>query len=66
MIDYRLGAPRAGRYIERLNSDSELYGGSNLGNGGAIETTDTATGRFACGLTITVPPLAALVFEYTD
>jgi 1,4-alpha-glucan branching enzyme len=25
---YRLGVPRAGRYVERLNSDSTFYGGS--------------------------------------
>ena len=30
---YRIGVPLAGRYREVLNSDSEFYGGSNVGNG---------------------------------
>ena len=29
---YRLGVPRAGRYREILNTDSEMFGGSNMGN----------------------------------
>lgn len=29
---YRLGAPGAGSYIELNNTDSEYYGGSNVGN----------------------------------
>ncbi len=31
---YRLGVPEPGFYLELLNSDSEIYGGSNLGNRG--------------------------------
>lgn len=30
--DYRLGVPGPGRYHERINTDSEYYGGSNVGN----------------------------------
>ncbi|MCY4534066.1 MAG: 1,4-alpha-glucan branching protein GlgB, partial [Bryobacterales bacterium] len=32
--DYRLGVPRLGAWRELLNSDSEYYGGSNVGNHG--------------------------------
>jgi 1,4-alpha-glucan branching enzyme len=35
---YRIGVPHAGAYTELLNSDSEIYGGSNLGNGGGVFT----------------------------
>ena len=31
---YRIGVPAAGVYAELLNSDSAVYGGSNVGNGG--------------------------------
>ena len=31
--DYRIGVPWLGAYREILNSDSQFYGGSNLGNG---------------------------------
>ena len=33
---YRLGLPRAGRWRELLNTDSTFYGGSDVGNLGAI------------------------------
>ena len=32
--DYVIGVPEPGRYVELLNSDAEIYGGSNLGNAG--------------------------------
>ena len=32
---YRIGLPQAGEWREVLNSDSEFYGGTNQGNGGA-------------------------------
>ncbi len=42
--NYRIGVPFGGFYREILNSDSELYGGSNMGNaGGSICRTFTLT-----------------------
>jgi 1,4-alpha-glucan branching enzyme len=29
---YRIGAPLGGRWIERINTDAAIYGGSNVGN----------------------------------
>ena len=34
--DYRIGVPRAGRWREIANTDSRFYGGSDLGNDGAV------------------------------
>ena len=34
---YRIGVPYAGRYRERINTDAADYGGSGIGNYGAIE-----------------------------
>ena len=62
--NYPLGVPRAGRYVERLNTDAAVYGGSNLGNGGSIDTTNQSAGRFSSSLTLTIPPLAGLVLEH--
>ena len=31
---YEFGVPEEGFYEEILNTDSELFGGSNMGNGG--------------------------------
>ena len=63
---FRLGVPKGGRWIEKLNSDSAGYGGSNVGNLGEIEAQKvTAHGR-PFSIEITVPPLATLVLEHAD
>ena len=58
---YRLGVPRAGRYVELLNSDSTHYGGSDLGNGGALEAVAGEWMGRPANLQITLPPLAAVL-----
>jgi len=63
---YRVGVPRPGRYTQRLNSDDEIYGGSNLGTAATVETTDKPYGRYDHSLELTLPPLAALILENTD
>ncbi|HEV8261775.1 MAG TPA: 1,4-alpha-glucan branching protein GlgB, partial [Burkholderiales bacterium] len=35
-LHYRVGVPTAGHYGERINTDSQHYGGSNTGNGGGV------------------------------
>jgi 1,4-alpha-glucan branching enzyme len=59
---YRIGVPQPGEYREVLNSDSEYYGGSNLGNGagGLVAEERPWMGR-PYSISITVPPLAGLV-----
>lgn len=63
---YRVGTPRAGRWIELLNSDSASYGGSNVGNLGSLDAEEVVAGGCAWSLTLTLPPLAALVLVATD
>ena len=53
--------PHAGRYVELLNSDSTHYGGSDLGNGGAIEAVAGEWMGRPAHLEITLPPLAAVL-----
>jgi len=60
---YRIGVPQAGPYRETLNSDSAWYGGSNLGNSGLLEAEATPWGDWPATLTLTLPPLAAVVLE---
>jgi 1,4-alpha-glucan branching enzyme len=57
--DYRVRVPFAGNWREVLNSDAAIYGGSNVGNSGAVSTVVT---RDSPELHIVVPPLAALFF----
>lgn len=59
---YRLGVPAGGVYLERLNTDSETYGGSNLGNGGSLEAEAVPSHGRSFSLEMVLPPLAALIF----
>ena len=60
---YRLGLPRAGEYRETLNTDSALYGGSNVGNVGAVRAEAIPWHGHPCSASIVLPPLATLWFE---
>jgi 1,4-alpha-glucan branching enzyme len=60
---YHVGVPRPGRYRELLNSDAEVYGGSNLGNAGVVETAPRAVHGREHSLALTLPPLAVLVLR---
>ena len=44
---YEFGVPEEGFYQEILNTDSELFGGSNMGNGGCVSSRPcpNTTGR---------------------
>jgi len=60
---YRVGVPRGGHWKEVLNSDAEIYGGSGQGNLGGVEATSRAFHGRPYSLSITLPPLAAVVFK---
>jgi 1,4-alpha-glucan branching enzyme len=58
----RVGLPHAGTWHELLNSDASTYGGSGMGNLGRIEAATTALGGQPASASLTLPPLATLVF----
>jgi 1,4-alpha-glucan branching enzyme len=60
---YRIGVPRGGFYRERLNTDLYPYGGSNVGSGEGVWAEDIARHGFAHSISLTLPPLAALVLQ---
>jgi 1,4-alpha-glucan branching enzyme len=60
---YRIGVPRAGAYLERLNSDAAAYGGSNLGNQGVVRTEPVPSHGFDHSLNLMVPPLGFLLLK---
>jgi 1,4-alpha-glucan branching enzyme len=62
--DYRIGAPRAGRWQEILNTDAAIYGGSNMGNGGAVEAGSSPSHGQPFSLQLTVPPLATVLLRH--
>jgi len=61
--DYRLGLPHGGRWIEAINSDSEHYGGSNLGNLGGIEAVDDGWHGQPASATLSLPPLSGIILR---
>ena len=62
--NYRIGVPRDGFWRERINTDSDLFGGSNLGNAGGVQCTPIAAHGRAHSLELTLPPLAALILAH--
>jgi 1,4-alpha-glucan branching enzyme len=60
---YRLGLPRAGHWLEALNSDSQHYGGSNLGNLGGVEATDEGWHGQPASALLSLPPLSGLILR---
>jgi 1,4-alpha-glucan branching enzyme len=58
---YRIGAPRGGRWREVFNSDAQVYGGSGMGNGGGVAAVADALHGLPFSLTLTVPPLGAVL-----
>ena len=58
---YRLGVPAAGEYAERLNTDAQIYGGSNVGNGGSVYSQDIPVNGFEHSIELTLPPLGVLI-----
>ena len=63
---WRVGVPQPGTYVERLNTDSQHYGGSNVGTplGRAASMALSAHGR-PQSIVIDLPPLATVMFEWT-
>jgi 1,4-alpha-glucan branching enzyme len=63
---YRIGVPVGGEYREILNTDSEFYGGSNVGNGGAVTAEALARHGFDYSLALRLPPLAVMWFAVPE
>jgi len=57
---YRLGMPAAGRWDELLNTDSDAYSGSGVGNLGSVQATDEPWHGLPASATLNVPPLGTL------
>jgi len=63
-FDYRLGVPYGGFWQEALNSDAEVYGGSEQGNLGGLETVPEPSHGHPYSLNLTLPPLAVAFFTH--
>jgi 1,4-alpha-glucan branching enzyme len=61
--NYRVGVPREGFWREVLNSDAEVYGGSQQGNMGGIEAGPISSHGHFHSVNLTLPPLAIVFLK---
>jgi 1,4-alpha-glucan branching enzyme len=61
--NYRVGVPAGGAYCELLNSDASVYGGSNIGNQGRVESEPRPSHGYERSIALTVPPLGFLLLR---
>jgi len=60
---FRVGVPEPGFWAERLNSDADIYGGSNVGNLGGVEAEAVPSHGRDWSISLRLPPLAAVVLQ---
>jgi 1,4-alpha-glucan branching enzyme len=63
-VGYRIGVHESGGYLEILNSDATIYGGSNMGNAGFVYSEPQPYQGREFSLWITLPPLSALFLRH--
>ena len=61
-LNYRVPMPAEGRWIECLNSDAQVYGGSGMGNLGEAFAHAQEGTQFPAVIEVTLPPLSTLMF----
>jgi 1,4-alpha-glucan branching enzyme len=59
-IGYGIGVPRPGYWRELLNTDASVYGGSNMGNNGGVDSVPNPMHGEAQALFLTLPPLSTI------
>ena len=62
----RVGVPRAGRWIEKLNTDASIYGGGDRGNMGFADSEQIAASGRPHSISLTIPPLSTIFFELQE
>jgi 1,4-alpha-glucan branching enzyme len=58
--NYRIGLPHTGTWTELVNTDSVHYGGSGVGNLGAVHAEELPWHAFPASAALRVPPLGAI------
>ena len=62
--NYRIGLPSAGTWREVFNSDADAYGGSGVGNYGAVTAGAQPSHGLPASAEVTLPPLATVYFVF--
>jgi 1,4-alpha-glucan branching enzyme len=63
---YKVGVPQPGKYYEIINSDSEVYGGSNLFNGEEIFTSEVPMHNMDQSVQMVLSPLSITIIKRGD
>jgi len=61
---YQCGVPCCGFYHEIFNSDRSEFGGHNIYNPDPLEAEDEPCDKASASITLTLPGLAVLIFEF--
>ncbi|MEW6534427.1 MAG: 1,4-alpha-glucan branching protein GlgB [Candidatus Auribacterota bacterium] len=61
--NYTIGVEEKGYWTEVLNTDAGEYGGSGIGNFGGVEARQVSGHGKTRSISITLPPLAAVIFK---
>ena len=62
---HRVGVPRQGFWKESINTNSQYYGGSGLGNDGGRTTENIPSDGFSQSLSLTLPPLSTTILRWS-
>ncbi|MBI9008739.1 MAG: 1,4-alpha-glucan branching protein GlgB [Tenericutes bacterium] len=62
--DFCVGVPKKGSYEEILNSDKDIYGGSDVYNGALLKTVEESNHGFDQSLKIKIAPLSISIIKY--
>jgi 1,4-alpha-glucan branching enzyme len=62
--NFRIGVPRRGLWREVINSNSQFYGGTGLGNEGGRQTDAVPSDGMEQSIDFTLPPLCTLIFKW--
>jgi 1,4-alpha-glucan branching enzyme len=60
--NYRVGVPEMGNYEVLFNSDSEYYGGSNVGAKECSALAESSH-NFSASISLDIPPLAGIMLK---
>jgi len=61
---YRLPMPKPGRWREVINTDAQIYMGSNLGNNGSVVASPVDSEGWPATAQVRLPPLATLILRF--
>ena len=62
--NYKIGVMGNNKYVEVMNSDKDIYGGSNNINPTEIGVTNDSCGRYQNSIFINIPPLGIAIFKH--